>query len=236
VPADQFQRKLVVIPEQPNPALVPHLGGAAGGTDDIGEQHGRQHALQLTRGAMFAMAGNELLDVTEHRLVLAGPERVVASVIFDIFDARNCGGELAAERDGHLKIGITMEYERRHLERRQDCCDIDLAVELQDRPQSAGAACEPLELCELRDSRGFTCFARGDPLYQFAGTPILHDFLETRLPRITRQPICGAAEAADQNEMGHAFGSAGTQAAGLWEFLRDAADSKQLHTAKAADR
>lgn len=31
-----------------------------------------------------------------------------------------------------------------------------------------------------------------------------------------------------------AFGSAGTQAAGLWEFLRDAADSKQLHTARAA--
>jgi 2-methylcitrate dehydratase PrpD len=34
--------------------------------------------------------------------------------------------------------------------------------------------------------------------------------------------------------MQHAFGSAGTQAAGLWEFLRDAADSKQLHTAKAS--
>lgn len=32
----------------------------------------------------------------------------------------------------------------------------------------------------------------------------------------------------------HALGSAGTQAAGLWEFLRDAADSKQLHTGKAA--
>jgi 2-methylcitrate dehydratase PrpD len=30
------------------------------------------------------------------------------------------------------------------------------------------------------------------------------------------------------------MGTAGTQAAGLWEFLRDAADSKQLHTAKAA--
>lgn len=38
----------------------------------------------------------------------------------------------------------------------------------------------------------------------------------------------------DAEEMLHAFGSAGTQAAGLWEFLRDAADSKQLHTAKAA--
>ncbi len=39
---------------------------------------------------------------------------------------------------------------------------------------------------------------------------------------------------ADEQEMLHALGSAGTQAAGLWEFLRDAADSKQLHTAKAA--
>lgn len=32
----------------------------------------------------------------------------------------------------------------------------------------------------------------------------------------------------------HAFGSAGTQSAGVWEFLRDAADSKQLHCAHAS--
>lgn len=38
----------------------------------------------------------------------------------------------------------------------------------------------------------------------------------------------------DAAQMLHALGSAGTQSAGLWEFLRDAADSKQLHTAKAA--
>ncbi len=35
-------------------------------------------------------------------------------------------------------------------------------------------------------------------------------------------------------QMLHAFGSAGTQSAGLWEFLRDAAHSKQLHTAHAS--
>jgi 2-methylcitrate dehydratase PrpD len=35
-------------------------------------------------------------------------------------------------------------------------------------------------------------------------------------------------------QMQHAFGSAGTQSAGLWEFLRTAADSKQLHTGHAA--
>jgi 2-methylcitrate dehydratase PrpD len=38
----------------------------------------------------------------------------------------------------------------------------------------------------------------------------------------------------DEARMLDAFGSAGTQASGLWEFLRDAADSKQLHTAMAA--
>ncbi|MCZ8218602.1 MAG: MmgE/PrpD family protein [Acidovorax sp.] len=38
----------------------------------------------------------------------------------------------------------------------------------------------------------------------------------------------------DATQMRHALGSAGTTAAGLWEFLRTAADSKQLHTAHAA--
>jgi 2-methylcitrate dehydratase PrpD len=32
----------------------------------------------------------------------------------------------------------------------------------------------------------------------------------------------------------HALGNAGTQAAGLWEFIEDGANTKQLHTAKAA--
>lgn len=52
-------------------------------------------------------------------------------------------------------------------------------------------------------------------------------------------PLASAAAVAhllgaDRSVMLHALGSAGTQAAGLWEFLRDAADSKQLHAAKAA--
>ncbi len=38
----------------------------------------------------------------------------------------------------------------------------------------------------------------------------------------------------DSAQMRHAMGSAGTQSAGLWEFLRTAADSKQLHTAHAS--
>src|SRR5215468_6308984 len=38
----------------------------------------------------------------------------------------------------------------------------------------------------------------------------------------------------DADGIQRALGSAGTQAAGLWEFLRDGADSKPLHAAKAA--
>lgn len=37
----------------------------------------------------------------------------------------------------------------------------------------------------------------------------------------------------NQSQMLHLIGNAATQSAGLWAFLEDAADSKQLHTAKA---
>lgn len=45
---------------------------------------------------------------------------------------------------------------------------------------------------------------------------------------------CGSLLGLDGEMMLHAFGSAGTQSSGLWEFLRDAADSKQLHTARSS--
>lgn len=45
---------------------------------------------------------------------------------------------------------------------------------------------------------------------------------------------CGNLLGLDEGEMLNAFGSAGTMSAGLWEFLRDAADSKQLHTARSS--
>ena len=55
-----------------------------------------------------------------------------------------------------------------------------------------------------------------------------------RPARSPRPPPRASCSASMRGRCCHAIGSAGTQAAGLWEFLRDAADSKQLHTAKAA--
>lgn len=45
---------------------------------------------------------------------------------------------------------------------------------------------------------------------------------------------CGKLLGLDREQLVWAFGSAGTQASGLWEFLKDGAMSKQLHPAKAA--
>jgi 2-methylcitrate dehydratase PrpD len=52
--------------------------------------------------------------------------------------------------------------------------------------------------------------------------------------KLAAAAAAGRLLALDCPQMNHCLGSAGTMAAGLWEFLRDAADSKQLHTAKAA--
>lgn len=45
---------------------------------------------------------------------------------------------------------------------------------------------------------------------------------------------CAVLLGLDSSRIVHALGSAGTQAAGLWQFLADGAMSKQLHPAKAA--
>ena len=57
-----------------------------------------------------------------------------------------------------------------------------------------------------------------------------------RPARWRRRQRWDACSSLSPQQMLHAFGSAGTQAAGLWEFLRDAADSKQLHTAQGRRR
>src|SRR5579872_903636 len=124
---DNLVRELVVLIEQTMPALVTHLGGASRGFHDIGEQNSREHPLRLGC-AVIAMAGNEFFDITELIFWITGPETVVAGRVFDVLYARNCCRELTAEFDRDLKIGRTVEYQRRHMKRRKNCGDIDLAV------------------------------------------------------------------------------------------------------------
>lgn len=90
--------ELIVVPKQPEPTLVAHRCGAAGGIDDIGEQYGSEHTFQLNH-SVITMACDELLYIPEHGLDIAQPERVVVTRrVFDILAPRNCSGELTSER------------------------------------------------------------------------------------------------------------------------------------------
>ena len=79
---------------------------------------------------------------------------------------------------------------------------------------------------------GYECAVRAG---EFLG-PAHYKFFHTTGTAGTFGAAAGVARLLrlDPLRFQHALGSAGTQAAGLWEFLRDGADSKPLHSAKAS--
>jgi len=70
---------------------------------------------------------------------------------------------------------------------------------------------------------------------EFLGRPHYKIFHTTATAgTIAASAAVGRLLGLNDEQMLNAFGSAGTITGGLWEFLRDAADSKQLHTGHAA--
>ncbi|UOD49327.1 MmgE/PrpD family protein [Orrella daihaiensis] len=70
---------------------------------------------------------------------------------------------------------------------------------------------------------------------EFLGRPHYKTFHTTGTAgTIAAAAAVGRLLSLTPEQMLNAFGSAGTVTGGLWEFLRDAADSKQLHTGHAA--
>ena len=78
------------------PALIAELGGASGGIDDVGEQHGGQHSV---RRVLVSLSGQELLHLTGDRLVVTDLRNVVDTLEFDESRPWNCGGEFAPHFD-----------------------------------------------------------------------------------------------------------------------------------------
>ena len=68
---DHLLRQFIVTIQQSTPCLVPHLGGAARRIDDIRKQNRGEDAFEIGRRTL-AMSGDKLLDVTKHRLHIAG--------------------------------------------------------------------------------------------------------------------------------------------------------------------
>jgi hypothetical protein len=79
-PPEQLADARIVLLEQLVPAAVSELAGALRRADDVGEQNRREETVLRLRGSH---AGQELLELGEHRLDVPDPERVVFAVQLD---------------------------------------------------------------------------------------------------------------------------------------------------------
>jgi len=83
---------LVVAVEDVSPASVPELGGPVGGIDEVSEQHCGQDPL----GAGPAPgAGDELLDLVEHRAGVADPVDGISPGQLDVPEYQTLCGVLS---------------------------------------------------------------------------------------------------------------------------------------------
>src|SRR5262249_43982075 len=80
LPADQA----VMGVEPFSPAAVAQLGGAVGGIDDVGKQHGREDAIVL---GIATRPGDELLDLVDDGVGVADPGRVIRARELDVLRA-----------------------------------------------------------------------------------------------------------------------------------------------------
>ena len=90
----------VVVGQQGLPADVAELGRPLGRADDVGEQDGRQHASRLRRRPD---AGDERLDLGDHRVEVAGPDEVVGAGQLDVPGVGDVLGEVAAVLDARTR-------------------------------------------------------------------------------------------------------------------------------------
>ncbi len=105
-----FRRRMVVVHEI-DPAAVAVLGRAARGLDDIGRDHGREHAVMV--GA-WPRAGQKLLDLVDHAVDVADPDQMIAARHLDIFGAVDVPGEILPAAHVHAHVLAAVEDQGRH--------------------------------------------------------------------------------------------------------------------------
>src|ERR1700691_6148941 len=95
---DGLPSNAVVFVEPAAPLPVARFSGLAGGIHDIGEEHGRENALDI--GVLgFASPGDEFLDVAGQSVEVADPGRMITAGILDELRAGYAFDILPAEID-----------------------------------------------------------------------------------------------------------------------------------------
>ena len=149
-----------------------------GRADDVGEEHGREHAIGLGDAAL---AGHELLDLGEDRFRVAHPREVVAPGHLDEAGPRDPLGEVATALDRD-RVLAPVDHERLDADGREDVTHIGVAGHRQDlahRTRAHGAPLEP----SPRDAEGVIGgTARREQTGGDSLPPGLHDAVERPLP------------------------------------------------------
>src|SRR5262249_30431883 len=98
----------VVLVEQLPPAPVAQLGGPLGGAYDIGEENGGEDTVRFGSGPG---AGQELLDLVETPVDVAGVEEVVVTAKLDILGAADVGRKVQAVAEPNVAVAPAVQHE-----------------------------------------------------------------------------------------------------------------------------
>ena len=121
-------------------ARSPSSPRALGRADDVGEEHGREHAVGLARPRPHA--GEELLDLVDDLRRVARPRRGARRRAARRSARPGCAPRSSDPPRSGVAVAGPVQHERRHADRRQDVADVDLRVHrAAARPPRRGWRC-----------------------------------------------------------------------------------------------
>ena len=94
-PVERSTDELVVLGEELSPSGVSDLSRAVGQADDVGEEHGREHAI-VSRSR--AGSRDEVLDLAQEGVLVARPQQAAAARQLDVRCAGDPFGQVASVR------------------------------------------------------------------------------------------------------------------------------------------
>src|SRR5207253_2135399 len=96
----------VVALDQLPPAAVAKARGGFRGTDDVGEHHRRQHAIDRRN---VALAGEELLDLVDNRVGVARDEEVILAVELNEARSADAFRDVASQAERHDSVAAAVQ-------------------------------------------------------------------------------------------------------------------------------
>ena len=105
-PRELLTHDPVVVSQQRSPTLVAELGGQLRRTDDVGEQHGRQHAVGVR---LARLAGEKRLDLGEQEVAVSRPVGMAVTFQLDVGRAGHVLSEISAVLDGDQRVALAVQ-------------------------------------------------------------------------------------------------------------------------------